>query len=132
MKYKLLPVGNLIFDKQLYLIQSLENFDDIKIGDFGGYIETEKNLSQEGKCWLYPNSIIVDDAKVTGNAKIFNLSTICVDAVVSGDAWISNSLIAGNSIISGFSLIENCYIVGNSYVTNQHHLKDDKLIKLFH
>ena len=38
-----------------------KDFGNIKKGDFGGYVESEKNLSHEGNCWVY------DGAKVYGD-----------------------------------------------------------------
>ncbi len=32
----------------LYRIKALKDFDDVKVGDLGGYIEKESNLSHDG------------------------------------------------------------------------------------
>ena len=44
--------------RKLHRIRALKNFADVKVGDLGGFVEKEKNLSQQGDCWVY------DDAKV--------------------------------------------------------------------
>lgn len=36
----------------LYRIRALRNFGDVRKGQLGGYIEAERNLSQEGSCWV--------------------------------------------------------------------------------
>lgn len=36
--------------RRLYRIRALKNFNDVRIGDIGGYIEKESNLSQNGNC----------------------------------------------------------------------------------
>lgn len=36
----------------------------------GGWIESEKNLSQSGKCFVYDNAIIYGNAKVLGDAMV--------------------------------------------------------------
>ena len=59
----------------LYRVKALKDFGNVKKGDMGGYIESEKNLSHEGTCWGY------DDAWVFG------------DAIVSDD-WIGKNDIA--------------------------------------
>lgn len=57
--------------KTLYQIRALKDFDDVKAGDLGGYIEKESNLSQDGNCWVYGNAKVYDDAKVFDNAKVY-------------------------------------------------------------
>lgn len=51
-------------------IVAIRDFDDVKEGDLGGYIESESNLSQEDTCWIY------DNAKVYGNAKVHREAVI--------------------------------------------------------
>ena len=46
----------------LYRIKSLIDFEDVKAGDLGGYVEKEENLSQSGNAWVY------GDARVSGDA----------------------------------------------------------------
>ena len=60
----------------LHRIRAVAEFGLVKIGDLGGWIEKEENLSHEGKAW------ICGDAKVWGNAKV------CGDAEVCGDAKV--------------------------------------------
>lgn len=44
--------------RKLYRIKSLIDFDSIKEGDLGGWIEKEDNLSQNGASWVYGNAEI--------------------------------------------------------------------------
>ena len=48
-KYELVPSDR----EGLFRIKALKNFNDVKKGDIGGYVECEKNLSQYGDCWIY-------------------------------------------------------------------------------
>ena len=73
MKYKLLKETKKINGRVLYQIESLQNFEDVKKGDKGGWIEDESNLSQSGKAW------------VSGNAQVFENAIVYGDAEVSGD-----------------------------------------------
>jgi acetyltransferase-like isoleucine patch superfamily enzyme len=41
---------------------------DVMPGDLGGYIETEKNLSQRGSSWVAHEACAFDDAHIYGNA----------------------------------------------------------------
>lgn len=72
-KYELTEKSiNLNFsNRTLYQIRALKDFNNVKAGDFGGYIEDESNLSQDGNCW------VSDSAKVYGNAKIYGYVEEC-------------------------------------------------------
>ena len=52
----------------LHRIRAVAEFGLVKVGDLGGWIEKEENLSQNGKAWVY------GDAEVYGNAKVYLMS----------------------------------------------------------
>lgn len=56
----------------LHRIRAVAEFGLVKIGDLGGWIEKEENLSHEGKAW------ICGDAEVWGNAEVFSASHVLV------------------------------------------------------
>ena len=56
----------------LHRIRAVEEFGLVKVGDLGGWIEKEENLSHEGKAWVY------GDAKVWGNAEVFSARHVLV------------------------------------------------------
>jgi len=88
-KYELIETDSiLILGRKLFRIKSLIDFNDVKEGDIGGYIEKYDNLSQKGDCW------VCGDARVYGDASVYG------DARVYGDAEISNK--NDVSMISGF------------------------------
>lgn len=59
----------------------------VKMGDVGGYIFSEENLSHEGDCWL-GHGVIRERAKVSG------------DVLISGGGWRSHlPSIQGSSVI---------------------------------
>ncbi|NDK07840.1 hypothetical protein EOM39_01180 [Candidatus Gracilibacteria bacterium] len=72
MKYKLTDKNIKFRGKVLYRIQALKDFGDVKKGDLGGYIEKEDNLSQDGNCWIYNEAKVYDEAKICGNAKVYD------------------------------------------------------------
>ena len=80
----------------LYRIRALKDFGDVKAGDLGGYIESERNLSQEGDCWVsdkakvYHNAKVYDNAKVYGEAKVYGNSEVYDNAKVYGEAKVFN------------------------------------------
>lgn len=82
MKYKLTDKTKKCGGRTLYRIQSLKDFGDVKSGDLGGWVEGERNLSQEGDCWISGNARVYHDARVYDNAQVFN------DARVYGNEWV--------------------------------------------
>ena len=60
----------------LHRIRATVSFGFVKIGDLGGWIEKEENLSHEGKAWVWGN------AEVWGNAKVWGNAEVCGDAEV--------------------------------------------------
>ena len=72
-KYKILRDQFVeILGKKLYRIQALKDFDDVKAGDTGGYIENESNLSQSGNAQVYGNARVCGNAQVYGNAWVYD------------------------------------------------------------
>ena len=64
---------NLLFrTATLHRIKAVVEFGLVKVGDLGGWIEKEENLSHEGKAWVWGN------AEVWGNAKVFSASHVLV------------------------------------------------------
>lgn len=65
------------FGAKLFQIKCTRKIKYADIGDLGGYIEKEDNLS--GNAWVYGDAWVYGNAQVSGNAK------------VSGNAWVSNN-----------------------------------------
>ena len=55
-KYELIDEYIIYNDEKLYRIKALKNFLTIKIGDLGGFIKSEKNLSHNDNCWVFGNA----------------------------------------------------------------------------
>ena len=69
-KYKLTQEIIDVDGRTLYRIEALKDFNDVKKGDKGGYVEDEENLSQRCNCWIYDNAMVCDDARVYGDAVV--------------------------------------------------------------
>ena len=90
----------------LHKIQAVRDFGDVQKGDLGGWIESEKNLSHDGDCWISSNGKVFDNGEVSGNGRIFGNSWVYGNGRVFGDGEVSgNGRIFGNAKI-GF----NAYI----------------------
>ena len=99
-KYKLTEETINVCSRTLYRIEALKDFNDVKKGDKGGYVEDEENLSQSGDCWVYDDAKVYGDAKVCDNAEVFgkamvydnakirNHASVCGDARVYGNAKV--------------------------------------------
>ena len=62
----------------LHRIRAVAEFGSVKIGDLGGWIEKEENLSHEGKAWVCGDAKVCGNAEVCGNAKVFSASHVLV------------------------------------------------------
>ena len=114
MKYKITDETTKYLGRILHRIEALCTFDDVKIGDKGGFIESENNLSQEGTCWVYNNAKVLEQAIVSGDACIYDNAVVCGNALVYDNAEVagraivrSNTKIYGNASISGHAIIAN-------------------------
>ena len=92
--------------KTLYRIRALKNFDDIKTGNLGGYVESYNNLSQKDNCWIYKNAKVYGNAKVFENAKVYDYAEIYDNAEVYGSAKVFGAAkVYDNTIIGKVNLI---------------------------
>ena len=55
----------------LHRIRATVAFGIVEVGDLGGWIEKEENLSHEGKAWVWGNAEVWGNAKVWGNAEVW-------------------------------------------------------------
>ena len=90
-KYRLTEETTKVGNRPLYRIQALRDFGNVTKGDIGGYIESEKNLSQDGDAWVYGNAWVSGNARVYGNAWVYGDARVSGNAQVSGDADIKTT-----------------------------------------
>ena len=76
-KYRLTEETTKVGNRPLYRIQALRDFGNVKEGDIGGYIESEKNLSQDGDACVSGDACVYGDARVYGDADIKTTGDIC-------------------------------------------------------
>ena len=128
MKYKLTKTQKQVGDITVYQIRALKEFGlfgcvkrpNLRLG---GWVESEKNLSHEGTCWVREDGIVSGNATVTGDAvvggaaHVFGNAKISEDAGISGDAKIfENAQICGNSHIYGFAQIHGDAIISGKSI----------------
>ena len=91
-KYRFTGETITIADVTLYRIQAMRDFGNVRKGEKGGFIQSEKNLSHEGSCWVYDNAKVYGDAEVYENALVYENAEVC------GAAWVyGNAIICGNA-----------------------------------
>ena len=105
----------------LHRIKALCDSSEFTKGSLGGWIESENNLSHDGKCWVHDESMVFDNARIRKSAQITDNSIICEDAVISGNAVVrENSRVSGdayiceNASIYGASIVSGRPIIGNN------------------
>ena len=104
--------------KTLREIRALRDFGNVRIGDIGGFIEKEYNLSHKGNCWVYGSAKVFDCAQLFGNAVAKDNAQIGENAWLLDDAVVcDNAQALGNSAVLGTGLVcANTIISGNARV----------------
>ena len=105
---------------KLFRIRAIRSFNGVNVGDLGGYIEKEANLSHDNDAWIsdnacvydyaciYDDARIYDNACISGNARIYNNACILGNACIFGNARIyGNACIYDDARISGYTYIYN-------------------------
>jgi len=95
----------------IVLLHDIGNIPTLKKGEIGGVIHTEKNLSHEGRCWVFPGGEVSGQARVEGNAFVEDGGKVEVFAKVEDAATIYGR-VGGNSKISGDTVVEKSEIIG--------------------
>ena len=113
-KYELTDETIEVYGTALHRIKALKDFGNVKKGELGGYVESERNLSQEGNCWVYDNARVYSNAKVFGNAEVCDNARVYSNAKVCDNARVySNAKVFGNAEACG-----NAEVFGNAdYIT---------------
>lgn len=108
-KYRLTKEKIIKFGRTLYRIKAIDAFMSngglVIGGTLGGYVESYTNLSQEGTCWIFDDSVAMENAVISG------------DAIVNGSSIISgNAQIKDKSIVKDSSVIDNAVVSENAYL----------------
>ena len=119
------------YGRKVYRIRSLRNFSNVKVGDVGGFVASEENLSQDGNCWVYDDAIVHDHALIRGDAAICDHSriydysiirdraTVCGYAIIRGHTSIYDLAIV-RSYDSGYPFfIHGCAVIRGSVIVEK-------------
>jgi hypothetical protein len=108
----------------LHRIRAVAEFGLVKIGDLGGWIEKEENLSHEGKAWVWGNAEVWGNAKVWGDAKVWGNAKVWGDAKVWGNAKVwGDAEVWGNAKVWGDAKVwGNAKVCGDAEVFSASHV----------
>ena len=111
-KYILTNQAFKIDGRPLYRIKAIRDFEDVKAGDLGGFIEKEDNLSHDGDAWVCGDALVYDNAQVYGNAQV------CGNARVCGSAWVyGNARVCGDARVYGYARVcGDALVYGNANI----------------
>lgn len=126
-KYILTDQVKIVGGTTLHRIQAIKDFAAVKAGDFGGWVETEMNLSQLGDGWIYGDSVVYGNARIYNNAKVMDDAVVFNNAKISGAARVLNDArvfgeasVTDSAIISGSaSVFEDALVRGNAIVSEK-------------
>jgi hypothetical protein len=113
-KFELTNQKYIHFGIILHRIRALRDFSDVKAGSLGGWVEKSTNLSQEGSCWIYDNSMVYQDAIVMDAAQARNSCWIHNAARLRDNAIAKDSCI----IQDHSDCFENCAISCTAFVSD--------------
>ena len=82
-------------------------YHNVKVGDEGGWLEGEHNLSHDGSCWVADEAIVFSHARVVDGAIVCESAVVSCDAVIRCSARIKgrarvrhNAKVGGHAIVS--------------------------------
>ena len=103
MKYELTDETIEVYGRTLHRIKALKDIGtDVKKGDLGGFVESERNLSQKGNCWVFNSAMVFDSAMVFGLAEVYGSAKVYNSAEVYGKAKVYGSAeVYGSATVCG-------------------------------
>lgn len=115
-KYEFTGEVKYIGRKILHRIRAVRDIPEyeIKSGDMGGWLETEKNLSHNGSAWVTDSAVVMDAACVTGDARVMDSARVTGLSLVAG-----NALVMGNARVMGTARVtDSARVTGKALVTD--------------
>ena len=109
---------------EVYRIKAVRDFADVKAGELGGYIASERSLSHKGKCWVADNAIVANHARVCGDATVADEAVVCGFVTVRDRAEVlghakldEHVIVQHDAVVDGYaSLTDYANIYGNAYL----------------
>ena len=118
-KYELTNMSIEFEGHVLYRIRASVNIGKIEKGTLGGFIESEENLSQCGKCWVHDGACVYGNARVIENAHILDTAVVKDSAVVSGNAIVEDNVIISKNarVLDSATILDHAIISGDAVIS---------------
>ena len=102
----------------------------VEIGELGGWIEKENNLSHDGNAWVYGDAEVYDNARVYDNAWVCGDAEVYDNALVYNTAWIcGDSRVYGNAeVYDDASVYGDARIYGDARVCGNARVSGNALV----
>lgn len=116
-KYEIIADG----DKEGFSIRALRDISyRVKKGQMGGKVDSEKNLSQFGECWIDMGCSSRGGALVTDNAVISGAIDVSGRAIISDNSYVDGCGRIGDSVIIGgkAKLSGDLHLHGNIFIAD--------------
>ncbi len=119
-KYELTGETKEIGGKILHRIRALIDIPAhaVKVGDLGGWIEAERNLSQKGAAWVTDSACVMDSARVTDSALVMGTACVTGKARVTGSARVT-----GKALVT-----DSAWVMGNALVMDSACVMDEAMM----
>ena len=154
-KYELVPDQQIILaGTTLYRIQALKDFGHVRAGSLGGFVASERNLSQLGDCWVaddaqvYDEAVVSDDAQIYGRGRVYGHGRVGDRGQVLGNGqvfekgWVfKNGLVFDNAMVFGAAqvrdkgmvyadaqIFENVRVIDDGQVCGHAHLSGKTVV----
>ena len=127
-KYELTDETMTVDGVTYHRIRACKDFDvqgyHVKAGDLGGYVESERNIDQDGNGWISGLALISGNARVCGNAHVRGNAWISDNACVYGNAEVGgNAEVDDNARVGGNAQIcDDAWVGGNAEVNKPSHI----------
>lgn len=122
-KYELTDETIVVDNKTLHRIKALKSFVNsyatVEVGDLGGYVESESNLSHDGSSWIYDLGMAIDEAFVCDDGVVANNSLIREHATIKENGYVLDGIVQGHAVIQRDGVVTN-----NSVITDDAVIED--------
>lgn len=115
----------------LHRIKAIRSFNNVNVGDLGGWVQKEDNLSHEGDCWIYGNATVYGNAIIYGNAIVCDNASVFDDATVYDNAKIyDNAIVYGNATVFGDATVyDNACVFDDAILYRNACVRGDAVIQ---
>ena len=127
-KYELTSNFKMCSGKKIFQIRALVNLENgVKVGELGGWIEKEGNLSHNGNAWVSDNAWVTGNACVTDNAQVRDNAWVTGNAQVRDNAWVTgNAQVRDNAWVTGDAWVtDKAWVTGDAQVTGNAQVRDN-------